>query len=696
MSARKVTKAVVICLSFMSLTDPVHADHKSLRRLLDLSLEELLNVNITTASKNPEKIKNTPASITLVTREQIEKFGYTSLTEILEDIPNFYNINNYTGVSGNFGLRGSWSLRSENANFVVLINGVNQLKDEPRSNPFNKITVPVQAIDRVELIRGPMSVVYGNGAFFGVINVVTNAEKKSDYELSLAAGSPVSSTLFASTHSNIGEFNYSLVVSKHADSGLDKKYRDMASADNLADFPSYGISDPDAGTGNRLEQFNRYLNASGSYRDWYFDLTQNLADSEQFILFPSLQNGSNQNTDSQSYMFGFHKDISPSYNLNTKLTLNHYHEFNTFDLFGATANDFQQIDYKSLELESVLNFHQGNAFNFLLGYSLRQLYDYSDYIDIPGLGVNQELVNIDNRKTWSEFLELKTRPLDNLTLIAGVRYEVLEAYDYLGYTNVGTASETTFGGLRENRSKVTPRLAAIVALSPKQLVKLIYAQASRLSDDKYDYENIKSLELSYLYTRDNSSLNVNVYHNALRDLLVKQLEIRNNVAREFENQSGDINTHGMELIFGRKFKQRWSAQFAVGYQESTDNNNPDLEVAYSPSLTANLKLSHEFGSNTLSLSGRYIDSMKAYYDPAIDNGDGSFGARIGEDSPAYTQVDLNFRMRHFHNHLHLNLHCRNLFNADIRYPNNPFNNTLLDRGTLGPGRTLVAEIGWSY
>ena len=56
----------------------------------DISLEDLLNVEITTAGKRPEKIGEIPASVVLVTREDIEIYGYQTLAEILENIPGLY------------------------------------------------------------------------------------------------------------------------------------------------------------------------------------------------------------------------------------------------------------------------------------------------------------------------------------------------------------------------------------------------------------------------------------------------------------------------------------------------------------------------------------------------------------------------------------------------------------------------------
>ena len=70
--------------------------------LFDLPLNELMNVEITTAGKTREKIKDIPASVVIVTRKEIERYGYTTLTDILENVPGLYNIYSYNGAPGNY------------------------------------------------------------------------------------------------------------------------------------------------------------------------------------------------------------------------------------------------------------------------------------------------------------------------------------------------------------------------------------------------------------------------------------------------------------------------------------------------------------------------------------------------------------------------------------------------------------------
>jgi len=136
--------------------------------IFDLSLEDLMNIEVQSAAKAQSKIEQIPASAVVVTREDIEAYGYKSLTEILEHVTGMYFIDDHAHKGPIFGVRGF--LTHYPKNIMVLVNGVDYQRKAISGWEFSRIPVPVEAIDKIEIIRGPMSIVYGSGAFFGVIN----------------------------------------------------------------------------------------------------------------------------------------------------------------------------------------------------------------------------------------------------------------------------------------------------------------------------------------------------------------------------------------------------------------------------------------------------------------------------------------------------------------------------------------------
>jgi outer membrane receptor for ferrienterochelin and colicins len=142
--------------------------------LTELPLESLMNIEVPTvfsASKLEQKATEAPASVTIVTADEIKKFGYRTLADVLNSVQGF-NLS-YDRNYAFLGARGL-SLGDFNSRFLLLVNGHranNNLTDGAAIG--TDFILDIDLVDRVEIIRGPSAVLYGNNAFFGVINVIT-------------------------------------------------------------------------------------------------------------------------------------------------------------------------------------------------------------------------------------------------------------------------------------------------------------------------------------------------------------------------------------------------------------------------------------------------------------------------------------------------------------------------------------------
>jgi iron complex outermembrane receptor protein len=157
--------------------------------LTEVSLEELGNIQVYTASKHMQNASDAPASITIVTASEIQRFGYRNLADILRSVPGFYvtydRDYSFVGVRG-FGRLGDW-----NSRILVLIDG-HRINNNVLGQAMlgNEFLVDVDMIERVEIVSGPGSSLYGANAFFAVVNVITRTAKQvKDWELSFQAGS---------------------------------------------------------------------------------------------------------------------------------------------------------------------------------------------------------------------------------------------------------------------------------------------------------------------------------------------------------------------------------------------------------------------------------------------------------------------------------------------------------------------------
>ena len=140
--------------------------------LENLSLDSLLNISVTAAAKHEQREREAPASVTIITAEDIKRYGYRTLAEVLRDIRGFYISydRNYTYL----GVRGFSRPTDYNDRILLLLNG-HILNENVYGSAFigTELGLDLGTIDRIEIIRGPGSALYGTGAMFAVINIIT-------------------------------------------------------------------------------------------------------------------------------------------------------------------------------------------------------------------------------------------------------------------------------------------------------------------------------------------------------------------------------------------------------------------------------------------------------------------------------------------------------------------------------------------
>ncbi len=142
-----------------------------------MPLEQLLDVEVRTvygASKHEQKVAEAPASVTVVTREEIKRFGYRTVADVLEGTRSFYTI--YDRNYWYAGIRGFGRPADYNNRILVLFDGHRLNENVTGLSPIGtNLPVDVDLIDRVEIIRGPGSSLYGTNALFGVVNIITKS-----------------------------------------------------------------------------------------------------------------------------------------------------------------------------------------------------------------------------------------------------------------------------------------------------------------------------------------------------------------------------------------------------------------------------------------------------------------------------------------------------------------------------------------
>ena len=142
--------------------------------LLDLSLEDLLNVSVTTASRSERSLDQVPGSVTVISAKEIKRYGLKTLADAMTIIPGFNSVLRNHNAPFNH-VRG---YAASGSHLKVMIDGypVNMYYERGIAH-FEYY--PLDNVKQIEVIRGPGSALYGTDAFCGVINIITDKDERT-------------------------------------------------------------------------------------------------------------------------------------------------------------------------------------------------------------------------------------------------------------------------------------------------------------------------------------------------------------------------------------------------------------------------------------------------------------------------------------------------------------------------------------
>jgi outer membrane receptor protein involved in Fe transport len=139
-----------------------------------LSIEELFEVKVYSASKYEQKTTEAPGSITVITADEIRLQGWRTLADVLRSVRGLYVT--YDRNYSYLGVRGFARMGDYNSRVLLLVDGY-RLNEPVYDSALigTEFPLDLDLVDRIEVVRGPGSSVYGSNAFFGVVNVITRS-----------------------------------------------------------------------------------------------------------------------------------------------------------------------------------------------------------------------------------------------------------------------------------------------------------------------------------------------------------------------------------------------------------------------------------------------------------------------------------------------------------------------------------------
>lgn len=709
----KITYLTTIIFSLISSIGI--AQNNAIDSIYTLSLEDLLSIEVTTASKKSEKISDIPASIVLITREEIETSGYQSIEDIFANVTGMYQMNDYLWFgTDNFGVRGFYT-NGTFSNIIILVNGVNQMEEWYNSFPTTKINVPVEAIDRIEVVRGPLSVIYGNSAFFGAINIITNESTKSI--ASAGIGNNGQYRAFGKAVAKNEIFTFTANAGIYGNNGIDEPWEKMNTVVN----PNGEWGDIPPTSKGQLEDHRKYFDFSFDYKGLFARFQQTATDRGVVDYYPGYDDGHLARIQATSLVVG------KTFFLNNNLRFTFKGGYYTFRNFldykhnsDSTAYTFNDIYSESFDLELNTVWTPSDKFNIITsGYYRKVLRDQLT-VDAPNLSLGY--YNLDaglSRKNgkyrWAIFTQAQYS-IEKLSIVGGIRFEQTPQYDIdyrvrfdyptdpLDPDSPGYIKRV--GTYNYDAIEVIPRIGIIYRPNKNNHIKLMYGSAIKAPSIGQNMDivryplrpqmkpsTIQTIELNYISTFKNyATINFSVFQNYADKLITRV----NSLSLGMINySSGRLATTGAELSILLKPTDKLTINLSGMYQISTDKTEgyENVELNYSPKFLGYGNITYKPTKKlSANINFRYVDKMYPAYNIATTGN----GARIGDTAPAYTIVGLSLHADNIiKDGIFVSFSISNLLDTEIRYPVTR-SQDYFDKGTLGYSRMFIVNSGYKF
>lgn len=574
-----------VCLVVSTLSSPLFAQAQDAILADEESLLFQDIPSVYSASKYDQKLTEAPSWVSIITAREIQQYGYRNMADILNSLPGFYlnDDRNYTylGVRG-FGIPGDY-----NSRVLMLIDG-HRIND----NIYDSVDInsgsmlDVDLIERVEVVRGPSSSLYGTSAFFVVVNVIT--KKGRDFngaEVSVSAG-------------DLNTYSTRLSFGERLENGaeilLSGSYYTSDGQSSLY-YPEYDDPVTNNGIAENMDDGQAHsLFAKYAIGDW--TITAALNERDKTIPTGAFATEFN---DPRSFTEDSHDYIDVKYLMNTeqvgdftgRLFFDRYIYYGDYVLnYGDSVTPDIVVNTDETygywwggdgQWVKVLNNHKLIAG---MEYQKNTRQDQSNY-DIYGVYLNDHR----NSQRWGIYVQDELSLSQQWAVNLGVRHDQFDNDD----------------------SSTNPRLAVLYHPSDTSTAKLIYGTAFRapnmyelyyndsgtwLPSLNLEPETIKTLEFVFEQTL-NSSLRwvVSAYHNQFDDLIALKTDsgpdtIPGNADDFliFDNLH-QATTNGVDIEINKQFKNDLKAAFSLSSQRTENDSTGDVLVN-SPQTMAKLNL----------------------------------------------------------------------------------------------------------
>ena len=219
MNVGRIIISLLVTLACLTLV--ANAQEIEVEELYDLTLEEMMNIEVVSASKRSESVMDAPAVVTVISASEIESYGAVTLQEVMERVVGTWSYGAFAVHNSIYAIRGA-TTTIDNLHILVLIDG-RPTRENLRNGQYTSfyLSFPLESIERLEVIRGPGSVLYGSGAYIGVVNIVTKNGASQEATARVRYGTGDSYQFSGAYGKKINEFEVAVGLNAMDDGGWD-------------------------------------------------------------------------------------------------------------------------------------------------------------------------------------------------------------------------------------------------------------------------------------------------------------------------------------------------------------------------------------------------------------------------------------------------------------------------------------------
>lgn len=570
--------------------------------LFELSLYDLVNLEVTTASRAPESLDDTPVAVTVITSKMIENSGAINIQQLLTRfVPGFTRVEDQNEL--NIAVRGVYT--SSQQKILFLLNGY-RLNSHSYSMASPDLSISIDKIAQIEVLRGPASAVYGNVALTAAVNIILKqGEDESGATTRVTIGDhgqQIFSQTYGSSTENSDSF-YWLNHSKNEGEAINISAQDSyVASPNLNNSAILGgQTDKDSYDLGVHHQSGNWKFLFNARRSHYIEPFSGAGISGEPYVYNDYElnhgYGPGFGYEAQHIAIEHERKLNSNWYHDVELTMNHFSIISSV-VIDPSSGTFAGVAWEDASI-SLLNSFSGPLFqgDFLLGFQYDVSRVYDDELKIGGGGsfntTLETLMPSDNESILSIFAQHKRNYSDHWLSNIGLRYDFKDR------------------AVTDDIHAFSPRLAMIYQ-QDSYSIKMSVAQSfvdstywnrfSTLSSfrgaDDLEPERLTSYQVSpvFLLADIDSEYRVTFFYNVADDFIRRDLNALPSEPN-FSN-AGELKTWGIEQEWIWK-KTDWELRANTSYQQVDSYENYAVDsgdISNVPSVTANVIVNYRLNS----------------------------------------------------------------------------------------------------